>query len=70
MNNLSSIFSLHLFTWVVFGIALLWTIAWAMQVAMLIMSAYHDRSYNLPPQYSIGIAILWSLFGFLITIGG
>jgi len=53
--------------WFVFCIALAFTLGWIMQVVTFIMHAYHDRSYVIGPQYVLVTALLWSIFGFLIS---
>ena len=55
-------------TWVCFGWALIWTFGFIMQLSAYIMHAYQDKNFTIPPQYSIMMAVFWSIFGLLMTI--
>jgi hypothetical protein len=66
--NTSAILSIV--KWIIFGGALLWTGCWIQQMISYSFHAYHDREYQVQPFFIIMVAVFWSVFAILTTIGG
>jgi len=54
-------------TWLIFGIALVWSISLVNEMIQLILHACQDRDFEIDGRYLIIVGVSWSVFGFLIT---